>query len=91
MTRWLMVLLAVFAQSLGAAAAEDSPNAVIESAVVLFANQLDGRKEELAVNRAELYTIIDEILLPRFDQRFAAQVVLAKHWRTAKILRWSER
>lgn len=83
MTRWLMVLLAVFAQSLGAAAAEDSPNAVIESAVVLFANQLDGRKEELAVNRAELYTIIDEILLPRFDQRFAAQVVLAKHWRTA--------
>jgi phospholipid transport system substrate-binding protein len=78
-----MVLLAVFAQSLGAAAAEDSPNAVIESAVVLFANQLDGRKEELAVNRAELYTIIDEILLPRFDQRFAAQVVLAKHWRTA--------
>jgi len=83
MTRWLTVLLIVVAQSWVAAAAEDSPNAVIESAVVLFADQLDGRKDELAENRAELYAIIDEILLPRFDQRFAAQVVLAKYWRTA--------
>jgi phospholipid transport system substrate-binding protein len=83
MTRWTVVLLAVCALSWGAAAAEDSPNAVIESAVVLFADKLDGREEELAENRAELYAIIDEILLPRFDQRFAAQVVLAKHWRTA--------
>jgi len=75
--------MTVFALSWGAAAAEDSPNAVIESAVVLFADQLDGREDELAANRAELYAIIDSILLPRFDQRFAAQVVLAKHWRTA--------
>ena len=30
-----------------------------------------------------MYAIIDEILLPRFDRRFAAQVVLAKHWRGA--------
>ena len=65
------------------ALAEDSPNAVIETSIVLFAEQLDGRKEELAANREELYEIIDSILLPRFDSRFAAQVVLAKHWRTA--------
>jgi len=83
MTRWFMVLLALFAHSWVAAVAEDSPNAVIESAVVLFADELDGRKDELAENRTELYAIIDGILLPRFDQRYAAQVVLAKHWRTA--------
>ena len=63
--------------------AEDSPNAVIESSVVLLAEQLAGRREELAANREELYKILDDILLPRFDSRFAAQVVLAKHWRTA--------
>ena len=83
MARWLIIVLMVVAQPWSVAVAEDSPNTVIESAVVLFADQLDGRKEELATNRAELYAIIDEILLPRFDQRFAAQVVLAKHWRTA--------
>jgi phospholipid transport system substrate-binding protein len=65
------------------AVADDSPNAVIEESVTLLAEQMDGRKDELAENRDELYEIIDGILLPRFDRRFAAQLVLAKHWRTA--------
>lgn len=78
-------VLAVVLMTIGAVdvAAEDSPNAVIESSVVLLAEQLAGRREELAANREELYKIVDDILLPRFDSRFAAQVVLAKHWRTA--------
>ena len=79
------IVLAVALMTIGAAdaLAEDSPNAVIESSVALFAEQLAGRREELAANRDELYEIVDAILLPRFDSRFAAQVVLAKHWRTA--------
>jgi len=83
MTRWSIVLVALIAQSSGAQSIEDSPNVVIESAVVLFAEQLAGREDELSENRAELYEIIDGILMPRFDRRFAAQVVLAKNWRTA--------
>ncbi len=83
MTRWFIVLVALNAQSSGAQSVEDSPNVVIESAVVLFAEQLDGREDELSENRAELYEIVDGILMPRFDRRFAAQVVLAKNWRTA--------
>ena len=67
----------------GIVAAEDSPNAVIESAVAELAEKIDGRQEELAENRPALYEIIDSILLPRFDSRFAAQLVLARHWRTA--------
>jgi phospholipid transport system substrate-binding protein len=82
MRRYLLTL-ALLAFSTASATAEDSPNAVIESSVELLAEQLDGRKDELAANRKELYEIIDGILMPRFDRRFAAQVVLAKHWRTA--------
>jgi len=64
--------------------ADDStPTAVIESAVALFAEKMDGRQEELASDRDSLYALIDEILLPRFDRKFAAQMVLAKHWRVA--------
>ena len=74
----LLLLLPVVA-----AVANDSPNFVIEESVTLLAEKLDGRKDELAEDRDALYRIIDEILLPRFDRRFAAQVVLAKHWRTA--------
>ena len=82
MHRYLLTL-ALLAFGTASATAEDSPNAVIESSVVLLAEQLEGRKDELSANRKELYEIIDGILMPRFDQRFAAQVVLAKHWRTA--------
>ena len=81
--RKFLLTLALLAFGTASATAEDSPNAVIESSVVLLAEQLDGRKDELSANRQELYEIIDGILMPRFDQRFAAQVVLAKHWRTA--------
>lgn len=73
----LLILLA------GVAIADDSPNVIIEESAALLAERLDGRKEELADNRQALYEIIDGILLPRFDRRFAAQLVLAQHWRSA--------
>jgi len=77
----LLVLLAI---SVAPAFAQDeSPVAVIESAVSLFAEKMDGRHDELAADTAALYVLIDEILLPRFDRKFAAQMVMAKHWRTA--------
>jgi phospholipid transport system substrate-binding protein len=69
--------------SCGALAADESPNEVVESAIALFAESLTGREDELAADRAVLYELIDAILLPRFDRKFAAQVVLAKHWRSA--------
>ena len=65
------------------AAFAQSPNDVIQDAADALAAELDGRKEELAADRAELYAVIDEILLPRFDRRYAAQLVLGRHWRTA--------
>ncbi len=68
---------------LATGAQASAPNAVIEESIALLTEKLDGRKEELAADREALYALIDEILLPRFDRRFAAQVVLAKHWRNA--------
>lgn len=70
--------------SVAVANAEDEgPNEIIESAVALFAEKLDGRRAEFAADRKALYAAIDEVLLPRFDTKFAAQIVLARHWRTA--------
>lgn len=62
---------------------EQSPQEVIETAVQQLADKMDGQQEELAADRQSLYALIDEILLPRFDRKFAAQIVLAKHWRSA--------
>lgn len=68
---------------LGTNAFAQSPNDVIQSATEELEVALDGRKAELAENKAELYALIDKILLPRFDRRYAAQLVLGRHWRTA--------
>jgi phospholipid transport system substrate-binding protein len=62
---------------------DQTPQQIIESAVTSLAEKMAGRQEELAADRQSLYAIIDELLLPRFDRKFAAQMVLAKHWRTA--------
>ena len=67
--------------SVGALA--QSPNDVVQEAADLLAAGLDGRKEELAENKDALYAMIDEILMPRFDRRYAAQLVLGRHWRNA--------
>ncbi len=61
----------------------EAPNYVIESAVDELAVALKDRKEELRNDRKALYALIDKILLPRFDRKFAAQLVLARHWRDA--------
>ena len=79
----MRLVLSLLLLAASVAVADDSPNAVIEDSVSLLAEQMDGRKDELAEDRDALYKIIDGILLPRFDRRFAAQLVLAKHWRTA--------
>ena len=81
--RILSLLLCALPLVAATAQNEQDPNQVIEEAVSLFASKMNGRNEELAADRAALYALIDEILLPRFDRKFAAQVVLAKHWRGA--------
>ncbi|MDH3719755.1 MAG: ABC transporter substrate-binding protein [Planctomycetota bacterium] len=65
------------------AARAAAPSDVIQEAVDLLTEGLDGRKEELTADKDALYAFIDGILLPRFDRRFAASAVLMKHWRTA--------
>ena len=79
----LTLVLCVAPCTVATAQSELGPNEVIEEAATLFASKMEGRNEEFAADRAALYELIDEILLPRFDRKFAAQVVLAKHWRTA--------
>ena len=83
MWRTTLVVVVLLATGYSAAIAADTPNTVIEESVALLSEKLSGRQEELAADRKALYAIIDTILLPRFDRRFAAQLVLAKHWRTA--------
>ena len=77
----LLVILVTCLISLTAQA--ESPNAMIEEAAQLLDQAVEGRLDELAEDKEALYALIDELLLPRFDRRYAAQLVLSRHWRTA--------
>ncbi len=80
----LALVTAVFVFTLFAAVASaGSPNDIVEEAVALLAERLDGRREELAQDKQALYAVINDMLQPRFDRKFAAQLVLGKHWRSA--------
>ncbi|MEE8109089.1 MAG: ABC transporter substrate-binding protein [Gammaproteobacteria bacterium] len=60
-----------------------SPNDVVAEALNLLDQETKTRRAELKNDKQALYTVIDDILLPRFDRKFAAQLVLARHWRSA--------
>jgi phospholipid transport system substrate-binding protein len=80
----LALVTAVFVLALIAdAASAQSPNDIVDSAVALLAERMDGREEEFAQDKQALYALVNEMLLPRFDRKYAAQLVLGKHWRSA--------
>jgi len=78
--RFTTVCLFLF---IGASALAQSPNDVIQAAADELQAALSGNKDALAEDKARLYELVDDILLPRFDRRYAAQLVLGKHWRAA--------
>lgn len=80
MKQFLAILIFGWMSSIAMAQA---PNDVIQDAANELAAALDGRKDELATDKVALYALIDEILLPRFDRRYAAQLVLGRPWRDA--------
>jgi phospholipid transport system substrate-binding protein len=48
----------------------------------LFA-ALDANRVAIRTNPEAVYPLVDQILLPHFDTEYAAQLILAQHWRTA--------
>jgi len=77
------IILASIIGLMSCGAMAESPNDVVRVAADALAVALDGRKDELAKDRDALYAMVDDILLPIFDRRYAAQLVLGKHWRNA--------
>ncbi len=79
----IVLFVLVGHQVLAEAAPVMSPSDFVTDAVDVLAESLEGRRSELADDKEALYALIDELLLPRFDRRMAAQQVLARHWRGA--------
>jgi phospholipid transport system substrate-binding protein len=73
---------------LGAVQAQESaagsPNEVIEITATALQKELTGKKAYFEEHMAELYVVIDRVLLPSFDVQYAGKQVLGKtHWRAS--------
>jgi phospholipid transport system substrate-binding protein len=66
------------------AAAPVDPHGLVRATVDEIAAALDGRQRELEQDSQELYAVIDQILLPKFDTQASARLVLGRYnWQQA--------
>ncbi|MGB5211705.1 MAG: ABC transporter substrate-binding protein [Gammaproteobacteria bacterium] len=73
---WMLMLPASAQASIG-------PDQVIREASNEVLAAVNDRREELRANPDQLYQIVDNILLPRFDRRYTGGLVMGKYWRKA--------
>ena len=90
MSRSLLVLLSVCLIApmwvvSSAATATIAPDKLIESVAHQVLVDLDKNREAYRKDSAQLRHMVDKYMLVNFDTEYAAQLVLAKNWRTASV------
>jgi len=66
-----------------AAAAQLGPNELVTKVAQDTLRDLDAHRSEYQKNPKKVRELVDKNMLPYFDTAYSAQLVLAKHWRTA--------
>jgi len=79
----LLCGLALCAAAVAPADEADEPSQIIQNVANEMLNELDAHRVEYRKDPTKVYALVDRVLLPHFDTQYAAQQVLAKHWRTA--------
>jgi len=82
---WTAATIIVWGIAWGTAEVDggQTPHLIIERAANTMAERLGGRKEYLQDHPEELFALINDVLLPHFDTRYAGRLVLGKHWTAA--------
>jgi phospholipid transport system substrate-binding protein len=82
MAVWLAALVAS-ASFAAENAAQLGPHELVTKVAQDTLKDLDANREEYKKNPNKIRELVDKNMLPHFDTRYAAQLVLAKHWRSA--------
>ena len=62
---------------------ESGPQELMDDVARRMFEALDANRAAIQKDAEKVYPLVDQILLPHFDRDYAAQLVLAQHWRTA--------
>jgi phospholipid transport system substrate-binding protein len=85
--RYLLALVALLGAGVALSQSEGSvglgPDELVTKVVQDTLRDLDAHRTEYKKNPNRVRELVDKNMLPYFDTAYAAQLVLAKHWRTA--------
>jgi phospholipid transport system substrate-binding protein len=85
---WMAAAIVILALPVARALAAEGtaqlgPQEVVTKVAQDALRDLDAHRSEYKQNPKRVRELVDKVMLPHFDTTYAAQLVLAKHWRTA--------
>lgn len=83
----LFLILPLLCACLPALAADTTPvvppDQVVQQTAQQMISAINAKRDELKLHPQEIYKLVGDILLPRFDFAYASQLVLGPYWRSA--------
>lgn len=84
LSRSAIALAAAVSFALPAAfAAPKPPDEVVRETTARLQNEISAREKEFRADKRKLYAFVNQTIVPQFDSRYIAQLILARHWKTA--------
>lgn len=66
-----------------AAATPVPPDEVVKTTTERLQQEIAAREKEFRADQTKLYAFVDEVIVPKFDTKYIAQLILARHWKQA--------
>ena len=79
---WVAAFAALANLSL-ATAAPQPPDEVVKTTTERLQKEIAAREKEFRDDQTKLYAFVDEVIVPQFDTKYIAQLILARHWKSA--------
>jgi phospholipid transport system substrate-binding protein len=80
---WVAAFTALACLPGAAAAAPVPPDEVVKSTTERLQKEIAKREAEFRADPTKLYAFVDDVIVPKFDTKYIAQLILARHWRSA--------
>ena len=66
-----------------ATAAPVPPDEVVKTTTERLQKEIAAREKEFKTDPNKLYAFVEEVIVPKFDTKYIAQLILARHWKAA--------
>jgi len=79
-----LALAAALALAPAARAADPvPPDQVVKDTTDRLQKEISAHEKEFKTDSRKLYAFVDNVIVPKFDTRYIAQLILARHWKSA--------